>query len=300
MTWYSMRERGSRWGVRASLFIMKTLGYSIARVLLYPISFYFYLFAPRVRRRIGDFLALATGGASAWSTWRIIFNFSESIMDRAMVMMGRADLFSLTIHGGEVAEPLKQAGRGAIVVGAHLGAWEVTRGFAGRERIDLKMLMYEVRSSMLYEEFLRLDPNLYKAIIRLEPGSTGHVLEVRERVARGDFIGILGDRVWMSGPVTRIEFLGREAEFPVGPYHLASILDCPVLLMFMLKKGRRDYHLYVEELTSPVRVPRGERDSFAEEMALKFAGRLESYAREFPLQWYNFHDFWTDGKEEAG
>ena len=82
-----------------------------------------------------------------------------------------------------------------------------------------------------------------------------HVLEVRERLARGEFVGILADRAWRSGPTVRVPFLGRERAFPAGPYQLAAALKCPIQLMFMVKTGSRDYRLIIEDFASPDELP---------------------------------------------
>jgi len=58
-----------------------------------------------------------------------------------------------------------------------------------------------------------------------------------EKVARGEFVAVAGDRIPVT-PKPRVamaEFFGAPAPFPVGPYILADLLQCPVFLLFSLR-----------------------------------------------------------------
>ena len=114
-----------------------------------------------------------------------------------------------------------------------------------------------------------------------------------ERVARGEFVVIAGDRVPVShNPrVAVADFLGAPAAFPVGPYVLAGVLQCPVFLLFSMRRGRRS-DLYFEHFRDAVRIPRKERDAALAQMAGDYAKRLEHHTAQAPLQWFNFYDFW--------
>ena len=92
----------------------------------------------------------------------------------------------------------------------------------------------------------------------------------------------------------QVPFLGQPAPFAVGPYVLAHVLECPVLLFFCLREAgglqtlpgalRRSY---------PVASSRAAAAAAAA-WAGRYAARLADYAGRFPLQWYNFYDFWGE------
>ncbi len=56
----------------------------------------------------------------------------------------------------------------------------------------------------------------------------------------------------------RAPFLGRPAPFPEGPFVLASLLECPVYLLFCLKIDGR-YRVFFEPFADPFVLPRGDR-----------------------------------------
>jgi len=87
------------------------------------------------------------------------------------------------------------------------------------------------------------------------------------------------------------DFLGETADFPVGPWVLASVLSAPVLLLVCIREQGK-YHIYFEKLADGGKVPRAERQHFIGQCTEKFARRLEYYVCRQPLQWFNFYDFW--------
>lgn len=300
MAWYDMRETGSRLGTRLTLFLVRIAPYGAVRALVAVISFYYTLFARQARRAVADFQRTALGTTSFSSAYRTIFRFAESILDRACAMSGRASLFHLEAENEAGSLALHAHGQGVLVLGAHLGSLEMARAFHAARGVRFSMLIYSARSSMLYQEFRRLAPDIDDAMIEIDPDGVTHVLEVRERLARGEFVGILADRTWQSGPTVRVPFFGRERAFPAGPYRLAAALRCPVQLMLMVKTGTHDYRLIIEDFASPDELPdRSDRTEGARRLASRFAQRLEHHCLRHPDQWYNFFDFWADPDADA-
>ena len=114
-----------------------------------------------------------------------------------------------------------------------------------------------------------------------------------EKIAQGEFIAIAGDRIPVS-PSPRValaNFLGAPAPFPVGPYIMASLFQCPVYLLFTLRDGRAA-EIHFELFRESICLPRKERDNALAELAAEYACRLEYFCRRAPFQWYNFYDFW--------
>src|SRR5690606_21720032 len=60
-----------------------------------------------------------------------------------------------------------------------------------------------------------------------------------ECVERGEIVVIVGDRISTQAPERAIwaNFLGKAAPFAIGPWVLASLMNCPVYLMFCMKHG---------------------------------------------------------------
>jgi predicted LPLAT superfamily acyltransferase len=121
-------------------------------------------------------------------------------------------------------------------------------------------------------------------------------------VDAGEVVVIVGDRVPVTpgrptaraqGATVLAPFLGSPAPFAVGPYVLAHVLECPVLLFFCLREAGI-YNMFAEPFAEHIHLPRKGRDAATAAWAARYAARLADYAVRFPLQWYNFYDFWSD------
>jgi predicted LPLAT superfamily acyltransferase len=65
-----------------------------------------------------------------------------------------------------------------------------------------------------------------------------------------------------------------------------------------MRDGER-YLLHARKLADRVELPRKNRDEALAHHAAMFAEQLATFARRYPLQWYNFFDFWNQGQGAA-
>lgn len=87
------------------------------------------------------------------------------------------------------------------------------------------------------------------------------------------------------------QIYGPARTVPAEPFILASILRCPVVLIFALcQQGKLTLHC--EPFADPLLLPRGERQQALQQTVDRYAQRLEHYALLSPLDWFNFFDFW--------
>jgi len=301
VAWHEIRERGSALGLRLAVVFIRLLGHRLSFFVFAPIAIWYTLFEPSVRANLRRFHSRAAGRSSLRMVYRTLRNFADGVRDRFYVVSGRADLLSLDVHDPEPVHRLYEAGRGAILLGAHLGPLEVSRIWPEGRKFRINVLIYSAISPMLYRELRRADPEVEERMIQVDRQGVGFVLEAKERIERGEFVAVMGDRAGLQGSSVRLPFLGAEAEFPLGPYVLASTLRCPIVLTIMVRTGRDHYELFIEDFASAEEVrPAGrkERRARLESLARRYVERLEHYCREHPLQWYNFYDFWAEAEDE--
>lgn len=101
-------------------------------------------------------------------------------------------------------------------------------------------------------------------------------------------------RSYCSQPATRrrmarlLEPLyGASGPFPQGPFILASILRCPVDLIFALRQQGK-LRIHCEPFADPLLLPRADRQNALQQAIDRYAERLEHYALQSPLDWFNF------------
>jgi predicted LPLAT superfamily acyltransferase len=181
-----------------------------------------------------------------------------------------------------------------LLVCAHLGNLELCRVLS-RQRKDIKLtVLVHTKHARAFNAMLgRLNPESQVNLVQVTEMSPATAMMLSERVARGEFVVIAGDRIPVSQHprVAVVDFIGAPAAFPVGPHLLAGILQCPVYLLFSVRRGERS-EVFFERFREQVRIPRQEREAALQALAADYARRLEHHTLRAPLQWFNFYDFW--------
>ncbi|NRA09315.1 MAG: hypothetical protein HRU02_14255 [Myxococcales bacterium] len=304
--WFELRERGSLLGMRIITWVYRRMGRPIARLLLYPIVGYFYLSNHRARRASLDYLKrLHAAGRLPGAlpgqvqVFRHLLAFGNSILDRVGFWLGRREDFELDVHGMELLDAVAGEGRGALVLGAHLGSFDAMRLVASlRSPIRIHVLMHTANAPHINTVLGQLEAeadDLKVGVLPMEPGRIEHVLKIRSRVQKGDVVALLADRSHPNEAErsTPVDFLGAPAPLPQGPMLLAAALRCPVLFMVGIRTGSRHYEIHVEKFADPVTLPRQQRPEAVQRYCQSYADRLARYCEKAPHQWFNFYDFWS-------
>jgi predicted LPLAT superfamily acyltransferase len=289
--WAGRRERGSATLIRLMIWLSLTLGWSVGQALLYPITLYFVLVPRGVRHASRDFLDRVLGRpATNLDVFRHFFAFSCVLLDRLFLLSGRLRQFEIKVAGLDDIESALSQSRGCILLGSHLGSFEVLRVVGRQSPVPVKILMYRGNSRPYSRLVEQLDPMLADSIIEI--GEPEAMLRVHESVARGEIVGILADRAPQHDKAVIVPFLEAPAAFPTGPLALAAILGAPVVLFFGVRTGHRRYQVHFEHFADRVIVDRKRRTEDLTNWVWRYAARLESYARNYPFNWFNFYDFW--------
>jgi len=294
-SWTRLRERSSDFWLRAIVWIALRLGRPLARALLYPIAAYFLLHSDRSPSRDWLFRVYRRP-----ATWRELFRhyrvFSETILDRVFVFAGRDGFFRIDVEGMELLDRYVRSGRGCLLVGAHLGSFEVLRALGkSRGGLAIKALAYGENSPKINAIFRRINPGLFRDVI--EMGSPAALLGVDEHVGSGGVVAMLGDRSVHGEKRVLCDFLGEPAWFPASPVLLGGLLRVPVLLFFCLHRGDAHYDVHFELLAEEIRLRRDGRQQQIQAWMQRYADRLQHYARLAPDNWFNFYDFWDRSGE---
>ncbi len=291
--WRNQPERGSALGIRLTLWAARLCGRRVARLILAIVAFYFTIFAARARRSSADYLRRAGQPHGFWANYRHIRDFAHVALDRLYFVSADVDRFSMTHTGVEHLEHLRDQGRGALLLGAHLGSFEAMRALGHDERFVINILVYWKNARVITRFLEEVGSDFRARVIEINPKDPSYMFAVRDAIERGELVAVLGDRVADEEKFVTVPFFGEPARFPTGPYLLAAVLKCPIYLTFGLYHSPATYDLYCEPLADRVVLPRGRRDEAVAEYAAQYANRLEAYCRKAPGNWFNFFDFWA-------
>lgn len=290
--WMRRQERSNLAILRLMVWISLTFGRSVGRLVLHGIAAYFVLFAPAARRASRAYLHRVLGRWAGWRDgYRHVFSFASTIHDRIYLLNDRFDVFDIEVVGDKALLESLKGQRGALLVGAHLGSFEVLRAM-GRGKIGLRvaMLMYEQNARKLNATLAAINPKAMQDIISL--GKLESMLEVRDKLDEGYLVGMLADRSLSDDATHEVDFLGDPAAFALGPWRMAAMLKRPVFLMAGLYLGGNRYQLHFEPLADFSQVERGERDAAVKAAVQAYADSLARLCKLAPYNWFNFFDFW--------
>jgi predicted LPLAT superfamily acyltransferase len=295
--WQVQEERGSRGLIRFVIWIALHVGHTAGHFLVFPICLYFLTFSVRARRASADYLRRVLGRAPGVADlYRHYHCFAMTLLDRPYFVTGQFASYDIRVHGEDVMLAIHRSGRGGVVMGAHIGSFEVLRSFASTcEWLDLKVMMDMDVSRHTDAIVHDLNPSYAKNIIAL--GRPDSVIRAYESIADGGFVGILADRNARGGKYVTVPFMGQDAVFPKGPMMLAAAAKCPVVTVFGIYRGGRRYDIYFEKLCDLVPGDyRGNPDTI-QALVADFAGLVEARCREAPYNWFNFFEFWKGNEK---
>lgn len=298
--WASQRERGSFLLMRFTAGAARLLGRRALAPLLYLIALYFFIFGRSARRSIRQYQNhLAAWGKrpqlrpSRGSIVRQFFAFADSLLDKLDVWNGRLPLQRLQlVDPDDIRGKLHAGGRGRLLVGAHLGNLEVCRALAELgEQVRMNVLVH-TKHAERFNRLLNESGASHLRLIQVSELDPAIMLQLAERLERGEWLAIAGDRVPLhGGRSVVVDFLGLPAAFPQGPWLLAGLLQCPVGLMHCLKIDGR-YQIRLEHFADAVQWKRNEREQVIHGWAQRYAQRLGEHCLDAPHQWFNFYPFW--------
>lgn len=289
--WVRQRERGTVFAMKLIAWIAFSFGRGVSRALLYPICLYFMLFAPAGVRASRAYLARVFGRPARWhEVFKHHFCFASVLLDRAFVLGGRKQDFVVEGDAVDLASKMVESRRGCLVIGAHMGSFDVTRKL-GDERLGVvvNMMMYEENARKLNTVVASFGGRNRMRVIPI--GAVDSLIRAKECLDRSEWVGILGDRVVDNDRCIRVPFLGGTAVFPAGPFLVASALKVPVVLFTCLYMGGNRYQEHFELFAEEIRLDR-RREADLQKWVQRYAERLEYYCRLAPYNWFNFYDFW--------
>ena len=290
--WVRHRERGSLWLLKIMAFLSLRCGRRASRIILYGIAIYFFLFGPSARRHSLQYLRLALGKAPVpRDQFLQILSFATTIHDRVYLINGQFEKFNISVEGEDMVLAHEPKGRGALLLGAHMGSFEVMHSLSRRQAgLRVAMAMYEENARKIGGILAAINPDWIADIVAL--GQIDAMLNIAERLDQGGYVGVLADRTLGEESAQAVTFLGREAYVPTGPMRAAAILRCPVFFMAGLYRGKNNYHVVFERIADFSVMSVGSRDIAVRAAIERYVAILERYCRSDPYNWFNFFDFW--------
>jgi predicted LPLAT superfamily acyltransferase len=297
--WRKIPEAGTVFGIRMLVLLARTFGRRIAGWCLYLVALYYALIRGTARRSSRDYLQRVGESATFANIVRHLHTFAQVSLDRLFFLTGRWESFRFEQRNHDLLVAAARSGRGVLLLGAHLGSFEVMRCRAKEVGLPINVVVDFSNAERINGVLRSLAPDVETRLISVADDSLAAMLAIRAAIDRGELVAILGDRppsTELKSGASRVvmsQFLGADAAFPAGPWLLAHTLRCPVYFVAGVYTRPNHYALHFEFLADEVRLDRHERAAALTRYSQTYASMLETYARSAPMNWFNFFDFWS-------
>ncbi|NTV15361.1 MAG: lysophospholipid acyltransferase family protein [Desulfobulbaceae bacterium] len=270
-------------------------GQTGAYLLLWPVITVYVLGSRKIHRLTGPYLRRRFpdhGRLARWrDTHRIMLSFGRVLVDRAWLGLRPQAALQGSLEGQDELLALAGEGRGLVLLTAHVGNWQSAMAHLTGFQVPINSLMH-YQEEAVAKHYFDLRRKVMPCKIIKSDSFMGGLVEATAALQRGEVVTIMGDR-YAGGPFTEVELLGAKVRLPAAAYSLAAATGSPVAVLLAAKTGRRQYCLKLWEVFRPEPSDRENRRRDMAKWAQRFAGALEGYLREYPYQWYNFFDFWS-------
>lgn len=214
--------------------------------------------------------------------WVTVLNHPSLLSEVMMVDEG----------GLESLKALADRGQGAVLLGGHLGHWELLAARLVREGIPMRPMAREADDSSFSQLIDGWRSELGVEVVAKGLSSLRSVLRLPQQ---GVLLGLVADQdAGREGlPVT---FLGQRGTMVRGPATIALTARVPLIPVFSWREGPMKHRLTVGE---PIEVPAGlSRSEQVDEMTRRANDVIDAFVRRHPEQWFWFHRRWKSGRYE--
>ena len=306
--WSHQKEKGKGWMRAITLFSIRVLPGIFIRILAIPVGFFFWLISGPERKAIKTYLKKICPDKKPY-TLPLFLAFSITIIEKVESWAGKIRLGKIHFQQDDITTIWKELeqGKGALLICSHLGNMEMLRAIAdyGDIGVSRKVPVVSIVDFAVTAGFNKMiedanNSSMHNIISAYDIGPDT-MLMLQEHVAKGGIVVIAGDRSSADTPDRNyaIDFLGSKAQFPQGPFIMASLLDCPSYFVFAARRKplsvSAEYNMHIHKTSVEFSGTRAEKKLKIRQMAEEFVACLEKYCNKYPLQWYNFYEYWEKG-----
>ena len=296
MSKWKGQSKGNATGYKIFVFLIDKLGLGFAYFILHFVAFYFFLFSKKEKSYIKWYFLNIQGFSPQKSlkyVYKSFYSMGVTLLDKITFFSGAKVKFTFDYDGEEHMHQLAAKNTGAIIVGAHIGNWEV----AGQlmERIDVKVnIVMKLNENEAIKEVIENSMVLKKMNIINITDELSYLIEIKKALDNNEFVILHGDRFVDDSNIIEMDFMGKKADFPMGPFILALKFRKPILFAFAMKESRNHYHFYS---TAPIynekRTDPKDLKIATQKLIKKYIQNLEPMLLKYPEQWYNYYKFWN-------
>ena len=284
------KSRGSVFGFKVFVFFIKNFGVNAAYALMHLPVPYFCLFSGKNVQGLRFYFRKRLGYSwfkSALSIYKTYYVFGQTLIDKIAISANLRDSYTFSYNGEHLIKDALAEQKGGLLISAHMGNFELAQYFF-KNRIDKTNVSIVItdQDHKAIKDYLNKYLKKDETQFIIVKDDFSHIFEINAALAQNRLVCISGDRYLEGVKCIEGKLLNKTAKFPVGPFHLGSKLQVPVLFVYVFREPKKNYQLYAERVQVISKRP--------EDLLQSYTESLEKMISKYPLQWFNFYNFWDD------
>lgn len=286
------KTRGGVSGYLFFIYLIRYCGIKAAYGFLSLIVLYFIPFAPKATRSIWNYARHSlkrNRRQSAGLLLRNYYRLGQILIDKIAIGNGMIDRYHFKFNRYQEFLNALESDRGVIMIGAHVGNWEIGTPFFKDYAKKINVVMYDAEHQKIKEILKKNGLQQPYKIIPVNEDNLTHIFKITEALDRKEYVCFQGDRYLNADKLLDCTFMGRPASFPMGPFLLASRMKVPVFFYFAMREAKQTYHFHFVQAET-VCGPKGKKA--AQLLLEQYVDTLEKIIGRYPEQWFNYYSFW--------
>ena len=284
------KSKGGKAGYQIFVFILQYAGLRATYILLRFVALYFLLTPRSSSYFIYQYFRKLNYGKlkSIISLYKNYYVFGQCLIDKISAMSGLGARFSFYFEGEDNLVQMVANGKGGILLSAHAGNWEIAGHYLERLETPVNIVMYDAEYESI-KNYLQSVTGKQKTNIIKVSNDMSHIYQILEALNKNELICMHADRMLNRNQKTiSRSFLGENACFPYSIFRLIVSLGVPVSFVFAFKEKALHYHFYATKAF----IYEGRQETALAEISKNYVSELERKVRQYPLQWFNYYNFW--------
>ncbi|WP_378187671.1 lipid A biosynthesis acyltransferase [Aquimarina sp. W85] len=293
MAQWQGKAKGTPLGYKIFITLIKYGGLKTAYSVLVFVALYYVFFSYDTTRANYYYFKKRLNFSrfkSILSVYQNYFVFGQTLIDRTAISFGLRKKFVFNHDGRERMQNLLKEGRGGVIFSAHIGSFNIARYFFDDFNLRgtmINLLVTDQENEQIKQYVGAVSEDTKMNFIVIKPDMS-HIFKMNDALSNKEVIIFASDRYVEGVQFLDEDLLGKTVKFPAGPFKLAARKKIPILFMYIMKGKGKNYNLYARApifKDTPVR-PR--------HVLKEYVRNLEIMINKYPLQWFNFYDYWND------
>ncbi len=298
LKWYEVKEQAAGHKRLMLLwYIYKVAGRKPVQFIVFFVTFFAFLGAPKIRKCSQKFQKIVSGNGSLIQAFKHFLNYAYTLIDVMEMYTDKFGIKNIYFTDENDKQTLFNdllAKKGVCFLCSHLGNTNAMRTFfkSGTEIDWIKVNMFlEVNQCKVFKNFLsEIASDNPINVYPVENIDLTTSIDIKNKLNNGEIIFMAGDRVSAhnSDAVFSAEFLGHKANFPVGAFRFALMMDVPIYFIVCTRERDGRYAIRLKKFEF-----NGSRKEKIDELHKQYLKFLEDLTKKYPLQFYHFYDFFN-------